>query len=522
MNASTITESDFSRGAETILDAFLAEIERDKDHQPRIGGVSIFEPNTAPLALYYIRKGLLLEALGRPQNGGSSPLRNGLLKAAWLLRETLLTAKTMGHWKESLQPAEILFICNVPRQFESIAPVLRELSGNAIQCAVVSQTPLPIVAAKRYPGVAYYDSLSLRNIAYLRDLSLMIPAWKSYCKRRLHTRINERGIDWIEHWFRQKGHRAIRTLLFASRVIEEVIPKVIAVTDPADAEAKGFSLAGKAKGIPSFCVQYGMAGPYDSEWHYFAQDFIGSLDEESSRIIQGHGIPEKRILLSGSPRFDSYRDDPSLRVKIRKRLNVPEGFPLIVFLSIPPAPRSTGKMESYISIEEHDDLLVSIYGLAENAIKDRCIVAVKPHPEEDASAHREFLDRFDPKGIGIRMVQGMTSYEAINAADLVITSHSTTGLEAIYLDKPLITVNFTGRPDYDDYASSGAAWPIRRRDDLGNAVRELLRNPEAGKPLREGRLLYKARNPYFESASSTKRCAEIIMSLQKGRTPEPQ
>ena len=137
--------------------------------------------------------------------------------------------------------------------------------------------------------------------------------------------------------------------------------------------------------------------------------------------------------MTGNPRFDKYWPDNALREKTRCALNVPVKSRLIVFMSVPTAPDGLGGLESYLSQKDHRTIIQSVYSIAGESLD--WIVAVKPHPEEPVAVHEDFFRSTGKFSKQIRLITQMDSFELINAADLVITCHSTTGLEAIYLDR---------------------------------------------------------------------------------------
>jgi hypothetical protein len=510
----TLSEIDFSQTAEKVLDSFFRRITSSGKPAPSIQSVSIFETNASALILYYLRKQLKKRGTTASEKNGHKPLKRSFLEVAWFSREAGLSCKALIPG-DGLRPAEILFVSNVARQHESLLPVIRELAANNVRkIAVASKTPVPDVF--RCSEIRYVDWSLLRDPGYLLRLISLTRQWRRYWRDSLAGPLAELECrPAFEKWFEDKLHASVRALLLAEKVIRKVQPRIIITVDPADFEAKGFALIGRSLGIPSLCLQYGMVGWGDSEWRYVGSDYVGAIDSEAARILEGHGIPKEKIFLTGNPRFDSYQADPFLRQKVREELRIPEGCPLIAFMSVPPAPDHLGQMESYFSPEEHENLLRAVYRIPVEA--PEWILAVKPHPEENWEHHRSLVLQTGPASEHLRLIDRHNSYQLINAADVVMTTHSTTGLEAIYMDKPLVTINFTSRRDYGDYATSGAALAVRRPDDLFPAIQSLLQNESIKGTYKEGRRRYRGRNPFFQSEkSSARRCAEVILALKEG------
>ena len=243
---------------------------------------------------------------------------------------------------------------------------------------------------------------------------------------------------------------------------------------------------------------------------------MGTPDSHSAEILVGHGVPKNRVLLTGNPRYDGYHPDPQRKTDLRGTLEISPGQPLVAFLSTPPAPETVGAMESYLTNKDHQAILDAVYGVVSS--NTPLTLVIKPHPEEDDKPYREKLQELGEKASCIRLVRDVASYDLINAADVVIISHSTAGLEAIYLDKPLITLNLTGRPDLYDYAESRAALAVRHPAELGPIADRLLTPSIEARELKEGRQRYIQRNPYFANGrTSAARCAEVILDLRRKR-----
>jgi CDP-glycerol glycerophosphotransferase (TagB/SpsB family) len=102
-------------------------------------------------------------------------------------------------------------------------------------------------------------------------------------------------------------------------------------------------------------------------------------------------------------------------------------------------------------------------------------LVIKLHPSEKLEEYREIPGMAEQKVIICRDVD---LYGLLHASELLMTVHSTVALEAMILDKPVITVNLTGKPDVMPYAESGAALGVYRKEDLAPAINKALYDPE--------------------------------------------
>ena len=499
-----LSEFDFSRKAEDVMLTFLDTIKNDTV-APHIQGTTVFEAGASSLVIYYLRKVLKEEALGRNVESSSKYF---LFNLMWFIREVALAAKSIEHKHSSLQ-TNILFVCNVSRQHESIAPVIRELlKSEKLKIGIVSKAALPKDAQVLHQNAYYSDWTTLRDVTYIKRLIKETRQLMSYWKRKARLQLNGRIWSGFEAWFRKKAVHCVRSLLLADIMLSQTKPSIIVTTDPADFEAKSFALIGRSFGIPSLCLQYGSVCAADSEWRFLAHDYVAAFDTQSAEIIEKHGISKDKIFVTGNPRFDQYKqDDEEGRKKIRQELGLSDQTPLVVFLSIPLAPEGIGSLESYITHTEYLNVLQAVYEVPKK-IQDIKLF-VRFHPEEDHSVHQSFLNQNKQ----ILIDQKKTLREILNAADVVITLHSTAGLETILLEKPLIFINLTNREDLVDYATLEAAMAVRKKEKLIPTIRLLLEDQNIRTELKNKQVLYCRHAGLVQNVSSSVRLAKLIKEV---------
>ena len=459
----------------------------------------IIEANTAPLALYYLQK-----ALKNAQMGKSIKLRKrGLVwKLAWCLREFVLSLKSVLSIKNHYTQCDFLFICNIERQNDIIVPVVKQLiKEKDVSIVIVTKVPFPSSIKVQNPKVIYTDWSHIRGLFYLTQL------FSTLAKIKRPSLAQSVAANAFYQWFETNAFKAVRAILIGKVVTQKYHPKIIVVTDPSDFEAKSFTLMGKKVGIPSLCIQYGMLSPVNSEYTFFSQDAVATFDSSSAKVLKGHGITPEKIHITGNPRFDHYKPDKIRRERTREKLKVNKNTPLVLFVSIPSAHDEIGGLESPIDQSHYKDVLKAIY-LLPNFLTTHQLV-VRPHPEEDISLHNPFLQDnpgnviFDSKN---RLI------DILNAADLVITLHSTVGYEAIILDKPLIILNFNDRESSVDYVQRGVAIEVKRKSELVSNIESVLSNPTLRKKLTSARKRYR-KEMGVKPHESVHRCVKLLNQL---------
>lgn len=534
----SFSEAEFSAAATVSMRELLADSAGHTIPSPLLtGDASLLAAQSAPLTLYYLRKGLMFEAMaaalldtmhpaavvidttdaagmalwhvcqarGVPVTMATTqvPRLRWWRRVAWWVRECGYVARRWS--RRRVQQADVLMVCNVVRQYDSLHPLIEQLH-HTLHVAVLSKMPLPESVRLQSPNVQYLDWGNLRT---LQGVACM---WQGVRRMRAAMRQHFPPAHWrnwlLQGWFACAGRSGVRALVLAHRAVAQIRPRMVVVTDPSDGDAKSFTLVGRSRAIPSLCIQYGLVCDSDTEWALCAQDHVAVFDAESAACIARLGVARDRIHITGNPRFDCYRDDPVARAAWRARLGVAHGASVVTFMSVPAAAGGVGQLESYLTLAEHARLLRAVYAIPR--ADPHWVLVVKPHPEEPLPAHRHMVA--SQSGAHIRLVPHETAYQVLNAADLVITLHSTTGLEAIYLGKPLVTINLTGRSDNHSYAQRGAALGVTRAEDLIPALRRAMA-PEVRSQLAAGRVAFDRR-----PASSARECAACILRHSVPRT----
>jgi len=171
----------------------------------------------------------------------------------------------------------------------------------------------------------------------------------------------------------------------------------------------------------------------------------------------------KEILVTGQPRYDKH----SLAQRIYKRNKILEK--LGKNLNKKTVLWTT--QTHGLSLEENLRNIEAVYDTIKN-LKDVQLI-IKLHPAEDQKAPLYRKDKsFEP----VIVEGGEDTYALISACDLLITRHSTTAIEAIALDKPVIILNLSGKKDITEYEKEGAALGVYTERDLKQAIEELLKD----------------------------------------------
>ena len=100
---------------------------------------------------------------------------------------------------------------------------------------------------------------------------------------------------------------------------------------------------------------------------------------------------------------------------------------------------------------------------------------IKQHPGEPERYDTMIREHLEGYSLDAHIVaKDADTLGLLAVSDLVLVLNSTTGLEAVALQKPLIVMNLGGQPDIGDYVQEGVACGVYRSEDLKSTIEQLL------------------------------------------------
>ena len=230
--------------------------------------------------------------------------------------------------------------------------------------------------------------------------------------------------------------------------------------------------------------------------------------EASAGYFRHAGVNESRLVLTGSPRFDSLdeADWPAEAGALRARLGLRGR--CLLFLSNPIDDLG------FCSTREKLDLIArfvaGVRGLLESG---RTTLLVKLHGSE---SERTVGQALAPLGLGdrVRIVGGEPLYPLLAAADGAVVLASTVGLETLLLGVPLGVLEIPGSGWVHDYVAAGVGMALSTGGRVDEQVDELMSSWQQ----RSGAAVqaYLAHH-LAERRHSAVRVAEVIRSVIDGR-----
>ena len=236
-------------------------------------------------------------------------------------------------------------------------------------------------------------------------------------------------------------------------------------------EEKECILVGKKFKVPSFMLQHGRY-QNSKKWDKFSR-FLGRFPtpllsdkqivwgEITKRYALSYNHSETNVLVSGSPRHDKFFNFSPLN-------NNKKGTILLATTGthyISADSCSTGSQIKY------DEYIKEIYRIMKLLPEKKLIV--KPHPSPVLTKLAEdLIHEIDPS---IIITKNIELHKLIDDCEVLITfNNSTTTLDAISMNKPVISLQTDSWATEDDIAQAGALLSISNIQDCENGIKKIL------------------------------------------------
>jgi hypothetical protein len=273
-------------------------------------------------------------------------------------------------------------------------------------------------------------------------------------------------------------------------------PNVMILMSESTPPTKIACKTGKLLGVPILdLLQLGMLG-HHYECPEFLADKISVPGEFIKDLLINCGIDESRVVVTGRPTYDALiRVEESFKKEqICKKLGLDPARKILVYATenLPPW-----------------EIQPLVYALCRimKKLSDVQFV-IKVHPSEPSLSLYERVS----KNVGVQclITREANIYEILFVCDLMITMFSTTALDAMILDKPVVTINLTGLGDPIPFAESGAAIGVYRKGDIEQAIRDGLYDEAVRERLTKDREKFVFEQAYKKDGKATDRIVDLI------------
>lgn len=302
----------------------------------------------------------------------------------------------------------------------------------------------------------------------------------------------------------------------AKRMVEIENPDAIMLGGESFSAGRAIIAQAKSKGIPTLLLAHAMYYRYHLYFNHIDGDIgpnkeatapycpipdkFAMYDQYTKDILVSYGkIRDADVVVTGVPRYDvlTRADKVFNREKIFNRLGLDRRKRLVTWMAQPSS--------------AHESNINAVYN-AVKSLQDVQLV-IKLHPSQDQKGMIYRKDKsFKPLIIG---GYGVITFELLYASDIVISWRSTTALEALILDKPLIIVDLVGKPVLPPYVEYGAAIYIDKEDALIPAIESILYDKETRQKLAVARDRFLSEIGYRQDEQASQRVADLILQMRE-------
>jgi len=360
--------------------------------------------------------------------------------------------------------------------YDIIWPIVKNVANDKLACPVTLYDYLPL--QKHCSGIEngkfqsvwrYWDTdvraesnrlmhLLKKDIKELKSLGILPKIIKN--QGRSFWPQMEDVFDWL---FIVYLPYLIKHFAIAKKIFHCYRPDVIISGDVSEPRNRLYCLLARHLNIPTLDVQFGVYGKEAVEWQFSLTDRVVVWGESSKNILKWHGVPEERIVLSGSPRHDCMISISNAEIlQTRSILRIPDSTTMVLFAS------------NYLNIHDQieDPLLLdsvkhAIFKAVDQA--DGICLVVKPHPNEKINETKKFAR-------GYRNILFVRKNDDLNrlirACDVFMSIGSTATMDALIANKLTVCPNLPGCIGSDLFINSGAVLVPKTYEELLQCLKE--------------------------------------------------
>ena len=295
-------------------------------------------------------------------------------------------------------------------------------------------------------------------------------------------------------------------LLISENILSVLQPRMLFLTCEYCHFQKELAYVAHTKKIPVVALQHGLITEEhpgymftDKRRKVLLPDITCVFGQNHYDLLTKNSIYDsKMVVITGSPRYDILVHAEKLysRERFVAKCDIKPENKIVLWTT-----QCHG-----ISDEENKKNFIMMFETLQ-CIKDVTLI-IKQHPGEGKKYTKMIEDAL--KGYNLNIVippKSSDTYEQIYVCDIMITKNSTTAMEAVVLDKPVIVLNLSGEPDAVGYVAEGVALGVYDENDLKPTIEKLLKDDSE---LAENRKEYIKKYLYKIDGKSTERVVQLI------------
>jgi len=262
-------------------------------------------------------------------------------------------------------------------------------------------------------------------------------------------------------------------LIFQKVAIRKKIKLLVMRNDLKELENSLICFA-RASEITSLVIQHGILAAFNIA-DKLRCDILNCWGNASIDKYQKLETTFTKLIVTGNPAYDElyYRmikRNTLIKSKVCKDLGLAIDKKIISFLTVPKTDTS-----ALVEVNETEFYLETVL----RGVKDfpELQLIIKVHPYDDIEIYKNYLYNYYPVIKNkISIVREYNIFDILETSDAVIITDSTSGLEALILEKPLIKLNLARFGNLVPYVERGCAVEINRKRDPSVCIKDVLYN----------------------------------------------
>lgn len=274
--------------------------------------------------------------------------------------------------------------------------------------------------------------------------------------------------------------KLINTIILIHRILNKKKYKIIILSNDVTQRSMILAIIASKIGVPTLVIQHGLTGYPVAFFPSFSQKFA-TWGKISKEWLISHGMKNDKIIITGCPRFDVYSNlnqneqlKKLIKNSIFKKFRIQEEKKLFVFASVygDLHKRFPTIAFNFLEIEKTYYILLNI---AKNLPKSHLIIKLHPTDTTGGSIPLEIMKNLGIKNVSI--IQKNNIIDLIVACDCFITAESTTGVEAMILEKPIIFLNFRETKNTAPYLKYYPNYHASNYEEIFNKIQKIFDEP---------------------------------------------
>lgn len=311
--------------------------------------------------------------------------------------------------------------------------------------------------------------------------------------------------------------QAVAYLEMAARAIAIENPALVLLADEHSDSGRALVAAARMAGVPTLAVQHGFHSK--SNVMYFkggrtsgrVRDFIDNGPAADKTAVFGpwirdvlvdyFGYTPREVEVTGQPRYDVLANAGKIfdRKRFCSKFGVDCSKKIVLVIT---QPFTFDKRESFFKG------VLEALGRVEGVT-----IVVKPHPVEKEQWHRRIATE---QHVELTVLpKSSDTYEALYACDAMVTSSSTTALEAMIVGKPVVVADWLSDPWARPFVESGSVISVKNKDQLAEAVRKALYDRQTLRRLSPKVRKFVHEQTYKQDGRATERVVALAKRMAK-------